>query len=224
MERTVVVDEEYQIVARSYEKMALKVNEATEYFKKNVMKILNSKAIVGKTAENMGLYLCEMTSVLRATFKEQISFEATLCKEYIQKMNTADKSKSFDQSTKEIKEMSFWEAPEKQYPEGMLIVDKTAVLAFIAQLKEGPVKDIEAHISSAGLICFDDSMGAVKDQNIAVRDKTLVSLKALLEIFNTFIDCIEGTVATMTEFDSFMAGNIGLGAFHNPGLPVAPFK
>ena len=173
MLKTVVVDEEYLCAVQDYKKAADKVHEATENFKRRVLQMISCKAIAGKTATNMSLILSEMSSVLRATFKEQISFEATLCDEYVKKMNEADKSMSFNPSTKGVQSMYFFEAAEVPYNEGLIIYNKDVVQECISQLKEGPIKDIQDYYGRVTRISFNVSEGAVKDQNMLVEVRTL---------------------------------------------------
>jgi hypothetical protein len=216
----IVVDTDYNGAEYQYNKAARKVHEAAESIKRNISNLLYSKAIAGKTAQNMSLFLREMTSVLRATFKEQILLETTLCREYLQKINEIDKSMSFNPSTKGIQEQFYWEAPETPQKDGIIIVDKASVEQCISQLKEGPVKEIEFYIGQVERINFDGSAGAVKDQNVIVREKTVASLKALQGIFNAFISTIENVVATMQDTDDFIAKGIANWGPFTPGLPL----
>jgi hypothetical protein len=73
MQRTIVVDNEYLGAQQNYSKAASDVHKATEYFKKRAQQMIVARATTGKTAHSMSLYLREMSSVLKATFKEQIS-------------------------------------------------------------------------------------------------------------------------------------------------------
>jgi len=213
-----VVDSEYLNAAESYKDAARKAHEATEYFKRTVVKLFFCRAITGKTAQNMILFNSEMSAALKATFKEQISLEASLCNEYLNRIDKADKSKSFSPSTKGVQSMSFYKAVETPYPEGVIRLDKAAVQQCVEQLKDGPVKDIESNIGLIERISFTESMGAVKDQNEIVRDKTVESLKALLGIFNVFIKTIESVAAAMQDTDLSIANAIKNTPF-TPGFP-----
>jgi hypothetical protein len=198
------VDEEYLSAANDYKKTASKIHEATEFFKKRVIKMIETKAIAGKTATNMGLLLSEMSSALRSTFKEQISFEALLCDEYVRKINEADKSMSFNSSTKSVQSMPFSEAAGVPYKEGLIILNKDAIEECISQLKEGPIKDIQDYLEFVKRISFNESEGDVKDQNMLVRDKALTSIKALFELFQAFITTFENATAAMQDTDELI--------------------
>jgi len=219
MLRTIVVDEEYSYAAKYYGDAANMTHKATENFKKVINRMFDINAITGLTAQRMNDFLIEMTSVLRATFKEQILLTASLCNEYLKKIDAADKSMSFNQSTKGVQYASFIAAANKSYTEGEIKVDKGEMLKCVSQLKEGPIKDIQDNIGNVGRISFDGSMGAVKDQNILVRDKTVESLQALLEIFNAFIDCIEGATTALIESDKTTARQLATGLLELGYLP-----
>jgi hypothetical protein len=222
---TIVVDNEYSSAAFEYRITAAIVHKATEDFKKTIYKMFNINAITGLTAQRMNTFLIEMSSTLRATFKEQISLEATLCEAYLNKINAADRSMSFDQSTRGVQYASFFVAPEQRYKEGEIKVDKGEVQKCISQLKEGPVKDVQEHIGHVERINFDISRGAVKDQNILVRDKAIESLRALLEIFNAFISSIEAVTSELLEADKTIARQMATGLIqpykfqHASGFP-----
>ena len=229
MIRTIVVDSEYLSAADSYNDAARRVHEATEFFKRNVMKLITIKAIQGKTAQNMSLFMREMTSVLRATFKEQVSYAASLCSEYVQKIDKADRSMSFNTSTKGVQSMSFVKPVETPYTEGLITLNKTVIMQYVEQLKDGPVNDIESYIGCIERISFAESMGAVKDQNENVQGKTIESLRALMEIFNTFITTIESIVSAMQDTDASIANSISNNPFpprfpNPPWVPEFPIK
>ena len=215
MNKTIVIDEEYSSAAHDYAKIAGKIHDATEHFKKTVNNMIFKKAISGLAAHNMQLYLSEMSTTLKATFKEQVSLEATLCNEYLKKINEADKSMSFNQSTKGVQNMSFWEAPAILYPEGVIMLNKAAIQECIEQLKAGPVKDVQDYLGQVKHISFDESAGAVKEQNIVVRDKTAESLQALFKILSTFITALESIMATMQNTDESIAQKIQLFGMEN---------
>jgi chorismate mutase len=222
MRRTIVLDGEYLTAAESYSDAARKVYEATEFFKKSVAKLFSSKAIVGRTAHNMSLFLAGMTAVLRATLKEQVALASLLCGEYVKKIDEADKSKSFNQSTKGVQYLSFFKAAETPYNEDLVILDNAAVKQCVGQLKEGPLKDIEAYLMLAERITFTESIGAVKEKNETVRDKTVESLRALLSIFNAFITTIESVSLTMQETDAALGKSLGNAPFAQASPSTAP--
>jgi chorismate mutase len=222
MRRTIVLDEEYLSAEASYSDAARKVYEATEFFKKSVAKLLNSRAIVGRTAHNMSLFLAGMTAVLRATFKEQVALASVLCGEYVKKIDEADKSKSFNQSTKGVQYVSFFRAAETPYNEDLVILDNAAVKQCVGQLKEGPLKDIEAYMMLAERITFTASIGAVKEKNETVRDKTVESLKSLLSIFSALITTIESVSLAMQETDAALGKSLGNTPFAQPTAPGLP--
>jgi type VII secretion effector (TIGR04197 family) len=208
MQRTIVVDSEYYDALDCYKETAAGIHASTELFKKSISKMIDNNSIAGQTAKNMISFLISMSTVLKATFKEQISLEATLCKEYLQKISEADTKLCFSPSDKNIQEMRYSEVAEASQKEGLIILNKGAVEQCISQLKEGPVKEIQDNLERVKRISFDKSEGAVKKQNVEVNTQTIASLNALLDIFNAFITAIESVAAAMTAVDTSIAKTV----------------
>jgi hypothetical protein len=200
------------------------VHGAVEFFKKRLMDLILKKAIKGHTANNMITFMGMMTNTLRATFKEQISFESALCREYLEKIDKADKSKSFNPSTRGVKEASFktYEAPPS---DGIIMLENAAVQECMAELRSGPLLDIMNYIACVEHIALNESMGAVKDQNMVVRDSAVIFLRDLLEIFTAFMTSAENAMAALQEADASIArtlANRTMPNFINP--PAFPLR
>jgi len=208
MLRTIVVDSEYLVAAENYKEAGNRVHDAVEHFKRCVRLLVEKKAIAGKTATNMISFLAQMTTILRATFKEQTLYEAALCGEYLKQIDNIDRSKSYSKSTKGVQNMSFSSVSVLPYPTDMLIIDIPSINDCISQLKSGPIQDIRTYISRIKNISFSESAGPVKEQNIAVRDKAVSALMSLQTIFSVYIAAIEKAVNALHSADSFTAFSV----------------
>ena len=205
MDRIIVVDKEYFDAADIYKEAACKVHDAAESFKKTIARMLDHKAIAGQTAHNMSVFIQEMALALKATFKEQFLLEALLCRNYVQKMDIADRLMLFSPTSKSVQNTSYFMPGEKQPPPGLIIMDKAAVMQCVEQLKNGPLQDIQSYTSRIEQISFAESMGRVKERNESILYGTLISLRTLTEVFNKFIAAIEFVVTTMQDTDSSIA-------------------
>jgi hypothetical protein len=211
MQKTIIVDREYYDAAEFYKDAATSVHEATELFKKSIVKMIDNNSIVGHAAINMISFLTSMSTVLRAIFKEQITWEAVLCKEYVQKITEADTKMCFNPSGKDVQEMRPSDVAEVSQKEGQIIINKGAVDKCISQLKEGPIQRIQDNINLVRLIHLSKCEGIVKQQNMEVRAKTIESLNALLVFLNEFITAIESVTGAVIDADESIANAICAG-------------
>jgi len=194
--------DEYSTAEVIYKKIANDTHTATESFKKCILKMVDNNYIDGVAAQNMISFLSAMSDVLRATFKEQISLEATLCNDYVKCIIYADKNGKSNTAIKGVRDATFTKAHRAVGAKGQIKLNKGDVDQSLSNLKAGPIADISNCISSAKNIYFNHSSGPVKEQNMSVKDNTIVSLEALLDIFNVFIDCIEGITTVMENADA----------------------
>jgi hypothetical protein len=202
MSDIIFVSDEYSTAEVIFKKIATDTYTATESFKKCIQKMVDNNDIKGVATQNMIAFLSTMSNVLRATFKEQIFLEATLCNDYVKCIIDADKYRKSNTAIKGVKDVSFAKIHEAADTKKQIILNKGEVSQSISNIKAGPIADISSCISSAKDICFKQSSSLVKEQIMSVIDNTIVSLEALLDIFNVFIDCIEGIMTVLENTDA----------------------